>query len=309
MKRKVILDCDPGLDDALALVLAHGDPTIDVVAITTVSGNVGLDTTTGNALALREYLRLDPVPVAAGADRPLVRPPGSAAHLHGESGLGDVPLPQPRLAVSTVGAVDLIIRTIRENAGEIHVVATGPLTNVALALRKDPAIAGLAASFTMMGGSAGGGNVTPAAEFNVHFDPEAAREVFDAGWEVGMVGLDVTRLAKADSAVLDRFRGLGTLAADLLVPLATFLAARKEAERDGQVLHDICAVARVARPDLFTSRPARVRVETVDARTAGMTAVDFRSASPNAAVATDLDVEGFWDHVVRCYARVADAMP
>jgi purine nucleosidase len=306
MAKKILLDCDPGLDDALALLLAHGDPDIELVGVTTVGGNVGLTRTTANALALREYLHFEKVPVAAGAGRPLVGQVREASHVHGESGLGDAILPVATLPVDGRHAVDLIIDTLRAAPGAIHLVATGPLTNIALALDREPAIARWAASFTMMGGSFSRGNATPAAEFNVYADPEAARVVFDADWQVVMVGLDLTLQAQADGPVIERLGRLGTLAHELILPLATFWAkANRSGADDGQAVHDVCAVAHVARPDLFSSRPALVRVETTGEFTTGMTVVDFDSTFPNAIVPVKLDVAGFWAYVEHVYGLVA----
>jgi purine nucleosidase len=306
MAKKILLDCDPGLDDALALLLAHGDPDIELVGVTTVGGNVGLTRTTANALALREYLHFEKVPVAAGAGRPLVGQVREASHVHGESGLGDAILPVATLPLDGRHAVDLIIDTLRAAPGAIHLVATGPLTNIALALDREPAIARWAASFTMMGGSFSRGNATPAAEFNVYADPEAARVVFDADWQVVMVGLDLTLQAQADGPVIERLGRLGTLAHELILPLATFWAkANRSGADDGQAVHDVCAVAHVARPDLFSSRPALVRVETTGEFTTGMTVVDFDSTFPNAIVPVKLDVAGFWAYVEHVYGLVA----
>src|SRR5690554_2310851 len=160
--KKLLLDCDPGLDDALALALAHGDPDLDLVAVTTVGGNVALANTTRNALELREYIGFTQVPVAAGADGPLVREAKNAAEVHGVGGLGDVILPEAQLPLEKTHAVDLIVDTIMGAPGEVHLVAVGPMTNVALALRKEPRIAGAVASFIIMGGSFTRGNTTPA---------------------------------------------------------------------------------------------------------------------------------------------------
>jgi len=305
MAYRILLDCDPGLDDALALLLAHGDPDIELVAVTAVGGNVGLDNTTENALALREYLGFDKIPVAAGAGKPLVREAKSAAHVHGERGLGTVRLPASVLPLDERHAVDLIIDTITKEPGAIHLVATGPLTNIALALEKEPSIARLVASFTIMGGSFTRGNATPAAEFNIYADPEAAKIVFDADWQVTMVGLDLTLQAQANGPVVDRLRELGALADELIVPLATFWRDPNDAEWDGQAVHDVVAVAYVTRPDLFASRPARVEIETRGEFTEGMTVVNFASPNPNAMVPVTLDVNGFWAYVEHVYGRVA----
>jgi purine nucleosidase len=304
MAFKILLDCDPGLDDALALLLAHGDPNIDLVAVTTVGGNVSVEKTTRNALELREYLGFIQVPVAAGTGEPLLGPVQSAEHVHGEDGLGNVTLPKATLAASESHAVDLIIETLRSAPGEVHLVATGPLTNIALALRKEPAIVDLVASFTIMGGSYTRGNATPAAEFNIYADPEAAAEVFAAGWRVTMVGLDLTLQAIVDEGIVDRMHQLGRLGIELVAPLATFWTNPLDDEWDGQALHDVCAVAYVARPDLFTTKPAHVDVELDGEFTRGMTVVDFHSERPNALIPTRLDVPGFWDYVHEAWGNV-----
>jgi purine nucleosidase len=304
--KKLLLDCDPGLDDALALLLAHGDPGLELVAVTTVGGNVVLENTTRNALELREYLGFPGVPVAAGAAGPLVREAKNAAQVHGVGGLGDVILPAATLPLESAGAVDLIIETLRAAPGEIHLVATGPMTNVALALRKEPRVAQWAASFVIMGGSFTRGNTTPAAEFNIYADPEAAAEVFAAGWQVVMVGLDLTLQALVTDAIRERMLALGPLGRELVVPLATFWNDPQDPDWGGQAVHDVCAVAYLARPELFTTVPARVEVETAGEWTAGMTVTDFRSAIPNALVPVKLDVGRFWDYVLDAYARVAE---
>lgn len=304
---KLLLDCDPGLDDALAILLAHGDPELELVAITTVGGNVALENTTRNALQLREYLGFTSVPIAAGASGPLVRETKNAAEVHGVGGLGDVILPPSTLPLDTRNAVDVIIDTLRAAPGEIHLVATGPMTNVALALRQEPRIAEWAASFVIMGGSFTRGNTTPAAEFNIYADPEAAAEVFAAGWQVVMVGLDLTLQALVDDTIKQRMFDLGALGRELVVPLATFWNDPQDPDWGGQAVHDVCAVAYLCRSDLFTSVPARVEVETSGEWTAGMTVTDFRSSIPNALVPVKLDVDGFWDYVLDSYERVAKA--
>jgi purine nucleosidase len=304
MAVKILLDCDPGLDDALALLLAHGDPGIELVAVTTVGGNVSLEKTTRNALELREFLGFRDVPVAAGAGEPLKGEIRNAEFVHGEGGLGNVTLPPATLATSDSHAVDLIIETLRQAPDEIHLVATGPLTNIALALAREPRILDWVASFTIMGGSYTRGNSTPAAEFNIYADPEAAAAVFAAGWRVTMVGLDLTLQAIVNEGIVDRMHQLGRLGIELIAPLATFWTNPLDDEWDGQALHDVCAVAYVARPDLFTTRQARVEVELDGTFTRGMTVVDFHSDRPNALVPTRLDVEGFWDYVHGAWGNV-----
>lgn len=305
MASRILLDCDPGLDDALALLLAHGDPALELVGVTTVGGNVGLRNTTENALQLREYLGFTGVPVSAGADKPLVRETKDASHVHGESGLGEVALPPAKLGVTGTHAADFIIDTIRAAPGGIDLVATGPLTNIAIALEKDPGIARLVKSFVIMGGSFTRGNATPAAEFNIYADPEAAKVVFGADWQVVMVGLDLTLQARVSARVIERMAALGALGAELIVPLATFWVDRNDPDWGGQAVHDVCAVAYVARPELFASRPARIEIETTGTFTAGMTVVDFDSPEPNALVPVSLDVDGFWAYVEHVYGLVA----
>jgi purine nucleosidase len=304
MALKLILDCDPGLDDALALLLAHGDPNLELIAVTTVGGNVSLENTTRNALQLRDYLGFADVPVAAGATGPLSGPLRNAEDVHGASGLGNVVLPAATGATSEVPAVELIIQTLKDAPGTIHLVATGPLTNIALALKTEPRITEWAASFIIMGGSYTRGNTTPAAEFNIYADPEAAAAVFAAGWTVVMVGLDLTLQAIVHEGIVSRMHALGALGSDLVAPLATFWTNPLDDEWDGQALHDVCAVAYLARPDLFVSRPARVNVEITGEFTRGETVVDFHSAKPNAIVPTKLDVDGFWDYVHDAWSNV-----
>ena len=302
--RRILLDCDPGLDDALAILLAHGDADIDLVAITTVGGNVSLDNTTRNALQLAEYLGMKGVPVSAGAATPLVRVAEDASHVHGAQGMGTVRLPDPTLAPSSVHAVDLIIETLRSAPGTIHLVATGPLTNIALALQKEPAIAEWAASFVIMGGSFTRGNATPAAEFNIYADPEAAAVVFAADWEVVMIGLDLTLQAIATGEIVDRMRELGRLGEELLVPLSTFWNDPNDPDFRGQAVHDVVAVAYVVHPEWFESRPARVDVETDGRFTSGMTVVDFSSSTPNAVVPVRLNTAEFWDYTLATYTNI-----
>jgi purine nucleosidase len=304
--KKLLLDCDPGLDDALALLLAHGDPQLELVGVTTVGGNVVLDHTTRNALELREYLGFTAVPVASGAAGPLVREAKNAAEVHGIGGLGDVILPKAELAPDDAHAVDLIINTLADAPGEIHLVGVGPLTNIALALRQEPRIAQWAASFVIMGGSFTRGNTTPAAEFNIYADPEAAAEVFAADWTPVMVGLDLTLQALVTDTIKQRMLELGALGRELVVPLATFWNDPQDPDWGGQAVHDVCAVAYISRPDLFRTVPARVEVETEGRWTAGMTVTDFRSSIPNASVAVELEVDRFWDYVLAQYAVVAE---
>jgi purine nucleosidase len=316
--QKIIIDCDPGIDDALALVFAHGHPGLRLCGVTTVAGNVPLDMTTANALRVADFVGLRDVPVVAGSAGPLLRTGLTAHHVHGASGLGGALLPAPSSRAADGHAVDYLIKTIGAAPGEITLIAIGPLTNVALAVRREPRLTGWVRNFVIMGGSAGRGNTTPAAEFNIAADPEAAAIVFGAGWTVTMVGLDVTRQARATAAIRDRMRDLGPLADELLLPaLSRYLAedgqvpsrgaAARSGPDDGPAVHDVCAVVQVACPGVIGLHPARVEVETQGRWTSGMTVTDFGAApgACNALVATEIDVPGFWELVLSAYANAA----
>jgi purine nucleosidase len=307
MPTSIILDCDPGIDDALAIAFAHGHPGIELLGITTVAGNVELAQTTANALAVCEFIGAAGTPVTAGCAVPLLRPALDARHVHGDTGLGGAVLPQPAAGPAAGHAIDYIIDTMRAAPGEITLVATGPLTNIALAVRREPRLAGWARHFVIMGGSAGRGNTTPAAEYNMWADPDAASVVMRAGWTVVMLGLDVTLRTGATAAVLQRMAGLGPLGTRLLLPaLEQYRPAR---EPSGPPVHDVCAVAWVAQPELFGLIPARVQVETVGQLTSGMTVTDFGApGGQNARVAMDIDVDGFWDLTLGVLSRVALAL-
>lgn len=298
----IILDCDPGIDDALAIAFAAGHPGIELVGITSVAGNVGLPLTTANALAVAAFVGARSVPVTAGSAGPLLRPALDARTVHGETGLGGAVLPDPGHGPEPGHAVDFITRTIADRPGEITLVATGPLTNIALAVKREPRITEWVRSFVIMGGSAGRGNVTPAAEYNIWADPEAASIVFNAGWTVHMIGLDVTLRARATPDVQRKMAALGELGSRLLIPAISQYVSSSEGGYPA--VHDVCAVAYVAEPSLFGMRQARVAVETTGRWTSGMTVTDFDDAETNASVGTELDTDGFWKLVLDTYARV-----
>jgi len=307
MPATIILDCDPGIDDALAIAFAHGHPDIELAGITTVAGNVSLAKTTANALAVCEFIGAAGTPVTAGCDGPLVRPAIDAREVHGDSGLGGATLPPPVAGPAPGHAIDYIIDTVRAAPGEITLVATGPLSNIALAVRREPRLPDWVRGFVIMGGSASRGNVTPAAEFNIWADPEAAAAVFRAGWTVTMLGLDVTLRTGATEAVQQRMGDLGPLGTELLLPaLAQYRSVREPA---GPPVHDVCAVAWVASPELFSLVPARVQVEVAGQLTAGMTVTDFDLGDGgNALVAMDIEVEKYWEVTLETYTRVAASL-
>lgn len=310
MSRKIILDCDPGHDDAMAILLAHGNPEIELLAITTVAGNQTLPKTTLNARRICSVAGITEVPIAAGCDRPLVRELVIAPDIHGVSGLDGPLFPEPSVSVAPVHAVDLIIERIMASEGEITLVPTGPLTNIGMAVRKEPRIVDRVREVVLMGGAYTRGNRTPAAEFNILVDPEAAAIVFEADWPVTMVPLDLTHQAIATPEVLVRISAIGTPLADIAVELMTFFGQtyREVAGfTEGPPVHDPCAVARVINPDVVTVEDAFVAVETEGKWTSGMTVTDFRGRmglSPNTQVATTLDFEGFWDLMVDAIQRI-----
>lgn len=309
MPRKIILDCDPGHDDAIAILLAHGCPEIDLLAITTVAGNQTLDKTTLNARRVCTVAGITDVPIAAGCPRPLLRQLETAPHIHGESGLDGPVFAGPTVTLETEHAVDLIIDLVMDSGGDITLVPTGPLTNIALALRKQPRLVEQVQEVVLMGGAYTRGNTTPAAEFNIYVDPEAADIVFSAGLQVTMVGLDLTHQALASPEVLDRISAIGSPVSRMVVDLMRFYReAYWRSDRLGDPpVHDPCAVAYVARPELFETVRAHVAIETNGALTRGMTVVDFSTvaeAQRNATVATKLADSEFWDLLTTSLERI-----
>ena len=276
---RVIIDCDPGHDDVLAIAVAAAH--CDVAGITVVAGNSGLPNTVRNALIATDLFGLEHVPVHAGADRPLVAPPRTAALAHGESGLEGPTLFEPSRKEDSNDAVGFLISMLRGEEG-LWLVPTGPLTNVALALRAAPDLVHRIAGISLMGGSATHGNVSATAEFNIWADPEAAAIVFACGAPIRMCGLNVTHQVDADSAFIDALRGLntfsGTFAADMVVFYRTFQAGlRAIADADATCpLHDPCAVLALTHPELFTFAKRHVDIELIGSHTRGMTIVDAR---------------------------------
>lgn len=307
----IILDCDPGHDDMVAIMLAAAHPRIDLLAITTVAGNGTLERTTHNARAVCTLAGIRDVPIAAGASGPLVGSLRTAPDVHGESGLAGAELPRPEVEAAAEHAVELMARLMRESAAPVTLVPTGPLTNIALLLRTHPGLAARIREVVLMGGSAELGNVEPLAEFNVLVDPEAADVVFSSGLPVTMCGLNVTHQALATDAVLDRLRALDTPLADTVVALLGFFADRYRAiwGFPAPPLHDPVAVARVIDPALVRCEDAYVAVELHGIHTRGATVCDrfgVRGRAPNARVAMELDAAGFWDLVVAAVEQLGE---
>jgi len=312
MPTKIILDCDPGHDDAIALLLAHGNPDIDLVAVTTVMGNQTLDKVTRNALSVARVAGITGVPFAAGCARPLVRRIETAPTIHGESGLDGPVLPEPTIRLDPRHAVDLIIDTIMAHEpGEITLVPTGALTNIALAVRKEPRIAQRVREVVLMGGGYHVGNWSATAEFNIVIDPEAAHIVFNETWPLTMIGLDLTHQALATPAVAARIAAVGTGPARFVGELLEFFAETyKEAQGfDYPPVHDPCAVAYVIDPSVIAVRRTPLDVELTGTLTLGMTVADFRAPAPEdctTQVAVDLDHEKFWSLIVDALERIGD---
>ena len=304
----VILDVDPGHDDAVAIMLACGAPELDLLAVTTVAGNVSLEKTTRNALRILSLLERSDVPVAAGAAAPLVRPLRTAEDIHGESGLEGAEFPEASFECDARGATELIATAIEGSPEPVTLIPVGPLTNVALFLREHPELKDRMARISLMGGSIGLGNTTPAAEFNVYVDPEAAREVFESGLPITMSGLDVTHRAGAGPSERERLGSLGRVG-NVVAELLEFFAATHESIYgfDAPPLHDAVAVAAVLEPALLMTRPMRVEVECESELTRGETVCDYYGVTkkpPNAEVGVGLDREGFFDLLYRSLARL-----
>jgi len=309
MARPCIVDCDPGHDDAVALLLAAASPELDLRAITTVAGNGELDKVTRNALRVCTLAGIRDVPVAAGAERPLVRALETAADVHGESALDGPDLPEPDVPLDPRPAHRLIADVAAASLDPVTLIAIGPLTNVATALERHPELAGSLREIIVMGGSTDRGNRTPYAEFNIWVDPEAAEQVFASGVPVTMVGLNLTHQALATPPVVERLRDLDSDVARAVVGWITFFGSTYLDlwGFGGPPVHDACAVALAIDPTLIRCVDTFVAIETKGEWTRGATVVDLHDRlreAPNAAVALDLDAERFWDLVIGAVDRL-----
>lgn len=301
MARRIIIDTDPGQDDAVAILLALASPELEVIGLTAVAGNVPLALTEKNTRKICELAGRPDAKVYAGAIRPLIRPLVTAEYVHGKTGLDGPDLPEPTMPLQAQHGVDFIIETIRTHpAGEITLCPLGPLTNIALALINAPDIAPKVREIVLMGGGFfEGGNVTPAAEFNIYVDPHAADVVLKSGIPIVMMPLDVTHKALTSRARVDRFRAMGTKVGDATAALLDFFERFDEQKygTDGGPLHDPCVIAYLLKPDLFKGRHCNVTVETASELTMGMTVIDWwhvTGREPNATVMRDIDDEGFF---------------
>ncbi len=295
MAISILLDCDPGHDDAIALLLALASPELELLGVTTVAGNQTLEKTTANAIRVLEHVGREDVPVAAGADRPLVREPFVAAYVHGETGLDGPDLPPARGKPVDQHAVDFLAERIGPG---VVLVPTGPLTNVALLLAVYPEKR--PDRIVLMGGAIAEGNITPAAEFNIWADPEAAARVFASGIELTMIGLDVTHKALFTKRHAERLEGrAGTMVRELLAFYNRFHV--EVYGFDGSPIHDALAVAQVFRPDLVETKERGVKIDTESELSRGRTLVDLWGRAqwePNCHVGVDVDAEGFCELLI-----------
>lgn len=315
MPTKIILDCDPGHDDAIAMLLAWGSPEIDLIGVTTVAGNQTIDKVTRNALAVARVAGITGVPFARGAHRPLVRTVEIADSIHGDSGLDGPLLPEPTLELDHRHAVDLIIDLVMASEpGEITLVPTGALTNIALAARKEPRIVERVREVVLMGGGVNVGNWSATSEFNIVIDPEAAHIVFNEPWPLTMVGLDLTHEALATPEVAGMIAAVDTAPARFVGELLEFFGAtyRDQQGFDHPPVHDPCAVAFVIDPGVMEVIRVPLDIELTGALTLGMTVADFRAPAPadcTTQVARNLDHARFWALVVDALERIGDPEP
>ncbi len=290
---------DPGHDDAVALMLACGAPELEVRAVTTVAGNVPLEKTTKNALRVLSLIGREDVPVGVGAAEPLIRPLHTAENIHGESGLDGPEIPEATFAPDERGALRLVADVLEGSPEPVTLIPTGPLTNVAILLQEHPELKSRIGRIVLMGGSMGLGNTTPAAEFNIYVDPEAARVVFGSGLPITMVGLDITHQAGAGPERRERLRKAGRVG-EVVAELLEFFAGTYKGVFgfDAPPVHDAVAVAAVVEPEILKTCPMRVDIECESELTRGETVCDFYGIldkPPNAEVGVSLDSEAFFE--------------
>lgn len=311
MTRAIIIDTDPGQDDAIAILLALASPELEVLGVCAVAGNVPLARTSANVRKVLELAGRRDVPVFAGADRPLVRPLVTAEYVHGKSGLDGADLPDPTMPLEAGHAADFIVETVMSRPeGTVTLCPLAPLTNIALALAWEPRIAERLAGIVLMGGGVfEGGNRTPAAEFNIYVDPEAAARVFACGADITFIPLDCTHQALTTARRTAAIRALGTPLSRAVAGWLDFFERFDEAKygTDGGPLHDPLVIARLLRPEMFRGKRVHVAVETASELTRGMTVVDWwgvGGAAPNATMLRDVDADGFFTLLTERLSRL-----
>ena len=301
-REKIILDVDTGHDDAIAILVAAKSDKIDLRGITVVAGNQTLPKTLKNTLDICDFANID-VPVYAGMHKPLVKNQLEVSEVHGDSGLGDIPFPDTTKEAEPKHAVDFIIEEALKSNGELILVPTGTLTNIAMALNLKPEIKEKIKKIVLMGGACGTGNATPSAEFNIYTDPEAAEVVFNSNVPIVMTGLDLTSQALADDKVINRIKNLNNRVANLTLKLLELYGEtyREFYGFEHPPVHDPCTVAKIIDDNVFTTKKMRVDIETKSELTRGRTVCDVHNRTgrePNAEVAIDLDKDRFWDIVI-----------
>ena len=307
---KIIIDTDPGQDDAVAILLALASPELEVLAVTAVAGNVPLALTARNARVVCELAGRPDIPVHAGCDRPMARDLVTAEHVHGKTGLDGADLPDPTMPLAPGHAVDVLIETLRrEPPGTVTLCPLGPLTNIGTALERAPDIASRIARIVLMGGAYFEvGNITPAAEFNIYVDPEAARAVFASGVPITVLPLDATHKALTTRARNDAFRAAGGVG-EVVAGWTGFFERfdKQKYGSEGAPLHDPCVIAWLLRPDLFRGREVNVEIEVDSPLTRGMTVADWwgvTDRAPNALFIGDVDADGFFALLTERIARL-----
>lgn len=311
MTRKIIIDTDPGQDDAVAILLALASPELEVLGLTCVAGNVPLALTSKNARVVCELAGRRDIKVFAGCDRPLARPLVTAEYVHGKTGLDGIALPEPVMPIQEMHAVDFLIETLRAlPAGAVTLCPLGPLTNIATAFTRAPDIVAKVAEVVLMGGAYFEvGNTTPAAEFNIHVDPQAAEIVFRSGVPLVVMPLDVTHKVLTTRARIEAFRALGTQVGHAVASWTDFFERFDMAKygSQGAPLHDPCVIAYLLRPDLFEGRFINVEIETQSELTMGMTVADWwrvTKRAPNAMFMGSADAAGFYALLTERLARL-----
>lgn len=309
--RKIIIDTDPGQDDAAAIMLALASPELDILGITAVAGNVPLRLTARNARLVAEICGRSDVPIYAGAEAPLARKLVTAEHVHGKTGLDGVDLFEPARPLEPAHAVDFIIETLRnEPAGTVTLCPLGPLTNIATVIERAPGVVARIKEIVLMGGGFfEGGNITPSAEFNIYVDPEAARIVFGAGVPITMMPLDVTHKVLTTKARVERLRANGNRASVVMADMLEFFERYDEHKygTDGGPLHDPTVIAWLLDPGMFSGRKCNVEIETGSELTLGATVVDWWKVTgrpENALVVRDVDSDRFFDLFIERVGRL-----
>jgi purine nucleosidase len=307
--KKIIIDCDPGVDDAIALLLAFASPELEILGIVTVAGNVSLPFTEKNARKICELAKRDDIKVYAGCPRPILRSLETARHVHGETGLQGIELSEPQMPLQPQHGVEFLIETLMQASDPITLATLGPLTNLAIALIQAPQIIPHIKEVVLMGGATSQGNVTASAEFNLYVDPHAAHIVFTSSLPLTMIGLDVTHKVLTTPERLQQIRAIATPVSAAAAAMLAHYGAY-DIEKYGMLgspLHDPCVIAYLLQPELFAGRELHVAIETMSEVTMGRSIVDlWRSGqqAPNAYVIQQADDEGFYSLLIQRLARL-----